>query len=440
MPSSIEQIVRVVISQETQAVPQVGFGIPLIMGTSNRFAELVRYYSSAAAMLADGFTTSDPEYVRALKAFSQSLSPTQIGVGKYTTPIAQVERLTVNDVQDNTIYSATINGILFSIDSGSGATAASILAAIASAINAGSEPVTAGAVVSNHIDLTADNPGEGFTLTVSAKLTITHITSNHSIADDIAALQNVSDVWYGLSICSNLKSDILQVAAYIESQKKIFIASSSDADILTTATDDVASTLKAFSYKRTALLYSAEANGGPEAAWLGGQLPQTPGASTWKFKTLVGVTPDDLTQTERNNVIGTPDIPAKNGNIYETVGGVPITEEGWMASGQFIDITIGLDWLEATMQTNVFVPLANSPKVPYTDLGVAVIENAIRQTLQTGVNNGLIDGNSPLTVSAPKVLDIPANTRAQRVLPDMKFSCRLAGALHFVQIDGTVTV
>lgn len=440
MASSIEQIVQVVISQQTQAVPQVGFGIPLIMGPSNRFPELVRYYTSPAGYLADGGQSSDPEYVRLVKAFSQALSPEQVGVGKYTAPVAQVERVTVNNVADNTVYSATINGVLFSINSGAGATQDSILAALAVAINAGTEPVTAGAVISHHIDLTADNPGEAFTLTVSTNLTKTHVTDNHSIADDVAALQAVSDVWYGLSICSNLKSDILQVAAYIESQKKIFGASSSDADILTSATDDVASELKNRSYKRTFLLYSGEASDGPEAAWLGGQLPQTPGASTWKFKQLVGTEPDDLTPTERNNVIGTPDIPAKNGNIYETVGGVAITEEGWMSSGQFIDVTIGIDWLESTMQTNVFSPLVNLPKVPYTDLGVAVIENAIRQTLQQGVLNGLIDGNSPITVTAPQVLDVPTNDRARRVLPDMKFSCRLSGALHFVQITGTVTV
>lgn len=440
MASSIEQIVRVVISQETQAVPQQGFGIPLIMGPSNRFVELIRYYTSPSAMLADGFTTSDPEYVRAVKACSQALSPVQFGIGKYTAPVSQVERLTVNNVADNTVYSATIDGVLVSINSGAGATQDSILALLQTAINAAPVPVTAGAVTSHHIDLTSDSPGLGFTLVVTSNLTVTHITSNHSIVDNIVALQGVSDVWYGLSICSNLSSDILQVAAYIETQKKIFGCSSSDADILTSVSTDVLSVLKSFGYRRTFLLYSTQASGGPEAGWLGGQLPNIPGSSTWKFKQLNGTSPDDLSQTQRNNVIGTPDIPAKNGNIYELVGGVPITEEGWMVSGQFIDITIGLDWLEATMQTNVFVPLAQLPKVPYTDQGVAVIENAIRQTLQTGVTNGLIDGNSPITVTAPLVQNIPANTRAMRVLPDMKFSCRLAGAIHFVVVDGTVTV
>lgn len=441
MGSSIEQIVRVVISQQTQAVPQAGFGIPLIMGSSNRFSDLVRYYTSPSAMLVDGFTTSDPEYIRAVKAFSQALSPTQIGVGKYTAPVSQVNRITVNNVADNTVYTLTIAGTLFSINSGAGATQDSILAQLGVAVNASlTVPVTAGAVTSHHLDLTADNPGLGFSLTNSANLTQASVTPNHSIADDVAALQNVSDVWYGLSICSNVDSDILQVAAYIETQKKIFGASSSEAAILTSVTTDIASQLKSLGYKRTFLLYSAEASGGPEAAWLGGQLPQTPGASTWKFKQLVGVDPDNLTETQILNVIGTPDIPAKNGNIYETVGGSPITEEGWMASGQFIDVTIGIDWLESTMQVNVFAPLVSLPKVPYTDQGVAVIENGIRQTLQTGVTNGLIDGQSPITVTAPLVLDIPQNTRAMRVLPDMKFSCRLAGAIHFVQIEGTVTV
>lgn len=346
---SIDQIVQVNITQQTQAVPQAGFGIPLIVGSSNRFTggDLIRYYASSAAMLEDGFLTSDPEYIYAVKAFSQALSPVQIGVG----------------------YSTFAN-----------------------------------------------------------------------IAADLLAIQNQSDLWYGVSLCTQNDAVILAAASFIETEKKIYISDSAEAGILTSATSDVLSQLKALGYKRTALMYSTEANQGPSAAWLGGQLPQTPGSSTWKFKQMIGIAPDDLTQTQLNNVIGIPGIPQKNGNVYVTVGGVPITEEGWMVGGQFIDITVGLDWLESRMQENVFSLLVQSPKVPYTDQGISVIVNAVRQTLQEGVQNGLIDGNSDITVTAPSVQDIPQADRANRVLPDVKFSCRLAGAIHFVVIDGTVSV
>ncbi len=111
-----------------------------------------------------------------------------------------------------------------------------------------------------------------------------------------------------------------------------------------------------------------------------------------------------------------------------------------MSGCQFIDQTIGIDWLESTIQTNIYTLLVQNPKVPYTDQGGAVIENAIRQAIQQGVKNGLIDGESAIVVTVPKVLSETTGNRAARILADVKFSCRLAGALHFVVVDGVVSV
>lgn len=439
MAANIDQIIQVNISQQTQAVPQDGFGIPLIMGPSNRFSELVRYYTDSADMLADGFLTSDPEYIHAVEAFEQDLRPQEVGVGKYTVAVAQEDDVTVNTVVDSVVYSVTINSVVYSFNSGVGATQGSILAGLKAVIDAATLTFLATSIVSTTLKLIATAAGQGFTTTVTARLTLAHAVANHSIVTDIQALQDVSDIWYGLNIVSKLTPDIKQCAAYIESQKKIFIASSADAGILTSSATDIASILKGLAYKRTALLYLADPSTGPDAAWTGGQLPQVPGASTWKFKTLAGISPSDLTNTQSQNARGTSTVPGKNCNTYETVGGVGITREGFMVGGQFIDVTIGIDWLESTMQTNVFSSLVNLPKVPYTDQGASVIESAIRATLQTGADNGLIDASS-ITVSVPKVADVPANTRAQRILTPAKFSCRFTGAFHYIVINGIVTV
>jgi hypothetical protein len=52
----------------------------------------------------------------------------------------------------------------------------------------------------------------------------------------------------------------------------------------------------------------------------------------------------------------------------------------------------------------------------------------------------LIDGETAIEVSAPDVADVSTTDRANRILPDVTFSCRLAGAFHFVEIAGTVSV
>jgi len=440
---AIDQIVNIQISQQTAAVPQEGFGVPLIMGPSNRFSDLVRYYTDPADMLADGFLTSDPEYVKCVEAFEQDLQPTQVGIGKYSAAVAQVETITP-DVSSQTVqvYSITINGVAYAFTSDSSPTAAEVVAGLIALINADANCAFA-ATGTTILVLTAKQAGAGGTFVLTSNLNGVQTTANHGIVTDIVALQAVSDIWYGLAICSALASDIEQVASYIETQLKIFIAVTGDAAVKNpSSTTDVGAILMGKSYKRTALVYTANPRSGLEASWLGGVLPTTPGSSTWKFKGAKGITTDKFSQSDRNALIGQPGVPGKNVNIFETVGGQNIFEEGFMCGGQFIDITVGIDWLKSTMQNNVFSLLVQNEKIPYTDIGAAIIENAVRQTLKQGdddTGSGLIDHTS-IVVSAAPVLSQPTADRANRIYRGINWSCRLAGAFHFIVIKGVVTV
>lgn len=451
MPAPISTIVNVQITQETSTVPQASFSIPAIFGPSTILAAPGDFevYTSLAGMVADGYTTANPEFIRAQELVQQALVPVEWVVARYNPSVAQVDTFQVGTLVTGHEYTFTLNGLPISYTSIGGDTQQSVLNSLLTAISVAFpvNPPVGGAVVGTGAGATltlTGLPGVPVVYTlIDVDLTHVALTPVHSIVTDIQTEQASpgGDIWYGLTICSQASGDIQQVAAYIETQIKIFVADSADANILNSAVStDVASILKGKSYKRTAVLYSGTANDGAAAAWLGGQLPQVPGASTWKFKQLVGITPDSLTANQRNTCIGLPGIPEKNCNIYDVVGGVPITEEGFMAGGQFIDITLFIDWLVSTMQVNVYTLLVQAPKIPYTAQGISIIENAVRQTLNQGISNGGIDGNSPVTVNVPAVADIPVSDRAERVLPDVTFSCRLAGAIHFVEIQGTVSV
>lgn len=65
----------------------------------------------------------------------------------------------------------------------------------------------------------------------------------------------------------------------------------------------------------------------------------------------------------------------KTANFYSEVGGVNITQEGKVASGEWIDIIIGTDWLEARLRESVYSALVNNRKIPYDDTGIAMIED-----------------------------------------------------------------
>jgi hypothetical protein len=130
-------------------------------------------------------------------------------------------------------------------------------------------------------------------------------------------------------------------------------------------------------------------------------------------------------------------VRGQSGNTYETVGGVSITREGTVASGQFLDVIRGIDWLKARIEEDIYQKLVNADKIPFTDSGVTIIENSLRERLQDGINQGVL---SSFTVSVPKVADVSSANKLVRTLPDVEFTGVLAGAIHKVVIQGRVTV
>jgi hypothetical protein len=200
--SQLDQIININIQLQTNAVPQPSFSIPLILGSANHFSDLIRYYNTPSAMLADGYLTSDLEYKHAVAVSSQALKPTQWGVGRRTAAVAQIITFTPTP-HDNTLYTITINGVPYSFTSGVGATAASISAGLIAAIT---DP-TVTPSGTNTVIVTANNAGQSFTYSNTSDLAAVVTAANHGIVEDIVAVQNASDLWYGVDITSNVDYD-----------------------------------------------------------------------------------------------------------------------------------------------------------------------------------------------------------------------------------------
>jgi hypothetical protein len=446
--SAIDTLININISVISKAVPQKSFSIPLIIGpTTTGWSDFVHAYTSAADMLSDGFTTSSPEYVYALELTEQGLVPTQFYVGRRTLAVIQVDTITPTAV-DNTLYEVTIGTANYSYTSGSGATVSQIVSGLIALINADS---TAPCIASGSVTLilTAKVAGAGFQTSINANvdLALVHTTANHGIADDLNNIISENNNWYGIVLCSNADSDIEQLAAAVQPLIKIFLAASSDSAIATSSNTDLLSNLQGKNYTRTALIYSpGSANLGIDAAWLGGQLPAIPGSNNWAFQTLVGISPDNISDNSRSIIIGDPvaQVAGKNGNIYTTVAGVDITQMGIMVGGQFIDITIGADWLQNQIQTNIYQLFVNAAqahtKVPYTNKGTAQLIQCVQSAIDVGIVNGLIDGAQKISITAPDVTTISITQRANRVAPTISFTCVLQGAFNAAVVNGTVTV
>lgn len=429
---SVSDIVNVQITRESTAVTQAGFSTVMILGTHNVFPERIRFYTDIDDMVTDGFLTTTPEYKAATAVFAQTPRPVNLAIGRRSVDSKVV---TISTVDDSALYTITINNVAFTYQAVTSDTAAQIATGLTSAINGGAQPVTATAGATT-VTLAADVADEYYSLVVDANMTISAYEPSATIAADLAAVDEASDDWYGLVITSRTPADVKAAAAWTEAKVKLFGTASDDEDILDSAsTTDIGAELKAASYARTFLVYHTQATTVfPEAAWFGNQLAQEPGSQTWANKTLRGIETVKLTTTQRTNAF------AKEVNTYESRGGVAITRNGTVSGNEYIDVIVGLDWLQARLTERLLSLVVNQGKIPFTDRGIAQVEAEVRAQLDQAVSRGVLADDTPYVVTVPKAADVSVNDRANRHLTGVKFTARLAGAIHTIEVRGTVTV
>ena len=211
-------------------------------------------------------------------------------------------------------------------------------------------------------------------------------------------------------------------------------ASQDTSTILTAAGNgDLIDTIKTNAYTRTSGFYHPFPSVFADFAQLGKCLPFTPGSETWKFKTLAGVPTFPMTATQRANIV------ARNGNSYESVAGLSLTFNGQVGSGNFIDVTRGLDALTSDILTSVFGTLAGAAKIPYTDPGIGAIEAALRGSLKRYTDKGVLAASPAFTVTVPLVANVSAADKTSRTLNNVFFTGKLAGAVHSANIIGSVS-
>jgi len=433
--SELNDIVTVTINRATKTVSRLGFGIPMIMGSNATFPDRIRSYAGLAEVLVD-FAITTSEYKMATAIFAQNPSPTSIKIGRNEGAFKQKVNVDVTTVGNSTVYTVTINGTASSITSGVSATAADIVDALITQITSDGEPV---ATTDNgdDFDIEANVAGTDFGVQVDSKMTlVTSVGFTEAIATAFAAIRNEDDDFYFVLMTSRLKADIEALDSVVEGLTKIMVVCSLDNAIETNSATDIASVLSGLALDRTALIYSEFQENYPDGAWVGKNAPKDPGSITWKFKTLAGITPQIFTSAEKAFVKG------KSCNLYNEIGGVNITEEGVVASGEFIDIMRGTDWIHVNIQADIYGALVNVDKVPYTNAGIDIVGNQVLGVLHTAIDMGILSGESgkePVLIT-PDEADVSVADKAARLLDNVEFTAYYAGAIHKAQIVGYISV
>jgi hypothetical protein len=263
--------------------------------------------------------------------------------------------------------------------------------------------------------------------------------------------------WYCFTVCGAAKADHIAIAAYVEAAtpSSFYFYTTQDADAPTNGTGNIFSTLKALNYSRTLGQYSSS-NAYAISSIMGYAMGENSGlansAFTLMFKEETGVTVEDLTTTQVNN------IENNYGNLYVSYGtDYELFEKGTCASGSFFDQILGRDMLTNDIQQNVLDLLKASNKVTQTDAGVTKIISAVNEACSTAANIGYIGAG---TWTGPTVLNLTKGDtlsvgylvqaeslasqstadRAARKSPNIYVAIKEAGAIHSVLIGVYVNV
>ena len=370
----VSNVVNVDVIMSPVAATGRNFGALLILGTSTVIpvTERIRQYS-AIEDIGDDFGVDSPEYEAATIFFSQSPKPTLVYIGRWAKTLAEGEAGAVETLQQ--------------------------------AVN--------------------------------------------------ASLQYTN--WYGLAIADSadlVEADVITVAAAIEasSLSRILAVTTDDVNVLVAGnTDNIGYKLKAAGYGRTFWQYSSSSKYAAISAFGRAFTVNFTGNNTTitlKFKTEPGVTYETLTTTQAAA------IDSINGNVYVYYANdTAIIQQGVMANGDFFDERHGLDWLQNYVQTNLYNLLYTSTtKVPQTDAGVTRLLSNVEKSMDQSVTNGLVaagvwnggpigqlDSGDTLTkgyyVYAQPISEQAQADREARKAPVIQVACKLAGAVHFADVQ-----
>lgn len=452
---NIEDIVDVIVSVAARPITQTGFETPLFITPHQVFTERYRIYTDADAAVEDGFDPESPAVVALNAFFGQDFAPSQVVIGtrQYTADTVTIPAtVTVGDVFSFKVVAKNASSkvtayITYTAITGDDAT--DVAAGLATAFAANTALAA----------LATATPALGvLTIAPKASCYVTYVGPNvqneaaveleygytdlEEMADALYAITAVTNDYFFLTSHSRDLADIRQLAAYAESNKKIYAVSLYDPDIYDpVVTDDIASEFKTEQYDLTmliALSSAAQEKEYHEAGAIGAMAALQPGSTTLHGKTLSGCTTSSFTTTQENTIIG------KNANIYTMIAGVGFFVDGKMSSGTFFDIQHGRLWLETRMEEDIFSLIKqkadSGTKIPYTDEGISMVVAKMSTRLQNAVDVGFLAALPRFKVNAPLVADIPTTDKINRFLPDIPFEATLAGAIHRIKIRGVVAI
>lgn len=442
---------------ETTGTTATNVSGTLFITSNAAFKSRTQEYSTMAEVRADDYiSTTSNAYAGLLSAFKQPGCAVPILLGR-----RQIDDITLTPttVTDNADYEFTVavydedtleteNTYVVSIDSGDTATATSIATALQVELST--------TLAAENISVT-DNSGSltlaaasGYDLLLSSltKLTDTYTTSEDA-ATLFAAIEEENDNdWYFLTCDDHDDTFVLAMAEQVESTEsddypKQYRVSTADTGSIVALPDpatDLLGKLAALEYTRTAGEWHHNADSiFPEVAACAYQGQFDAGSTTWKFMNNEnGVVAAQNPTTGKNlSTSAQGYIRARNASWVGEERGVSFMHGGTMAIGTsvWIDVLRGKDWINSEIETNLLDLLLNADKIAFTTSGTTQVKDTITGVLSEAVERNILSGFEEVSVPS----SISFSDQVARILDDVEWTGYLAGAIHFIIVNGTLT-
>ena len=488
---AIKRFVDVEIQKGTPSVSVASFGVPILITNSSviTIATRTKRFTSkdSVALL---FGTASEEWKVADAYFSQDPfldnQPSELVMGRYVdvassavleagqsplTVLATWQAITDGE------FGIDVDGTPVSV-TGLDFSAVTSLDDVASVISAGTAGATVTYVINRFVFASAltgvastltllsniagagtDISGAGFIdgdVAYSVENTSGSLLSQGQIAETaevmVSAIESSNNEWYALGVVKALR-DIQfteDLADAIESRRKIALFTTNDANVAVLgSTASLSYALKTKNYKRTGIAYHNNTNVYPEWSWMGQQLPKDAGSTNWSYKKLSGISegasqdilPVSLTSAQ---IDACQDV---NTNVFtETLGasfiyfGTMIGGKNADKDGEFIDIIVAVDFLQARAEEGLMSLLLEKDVIPFTDGGISIVDTRLKSVLQTyGVNQAILVEGSVVT-NFPKRSEVSQSDRDNRLLPNGTFTAELSGAVDTIVVRGTLSI
>lgn len=362
-----------------------------------------RDYPNTAAMTADGFQSTDPEFIAAGLYFGVTPPPQYLTVGRQD--LTALQTIVPHSGSSGTGFA--VGDQVGVVQVGGSLGIGVVLTEVAGAVTG--------------VGVLAANQGTGYSVATGLTTTVLTGTGTGLQVDitvigeagvqAVTACRTLDTSWYVCMLTDASDTDNLAIAAYIQSAApaSAYFYSTADAGVFTAAPNNVMAQLNALKYKRTLGLGNTTQSGlfpnnvYAAACAMGLAMGLNTGLAnsnfTLKFKTMVGIAAEPLTFTQIQNVENV------GGNLvinYQN-GSYTFLEQGTMADGSFFDELIGIDQLTSDLQFSIMNVLVSLPSVPLTNAGEGLLIAAAEAACERARVRGFI---GPGTWEANGILNL----------------------------------